>query len=123
MQLARKGIDLCPYSLQACVQPRSSLWNPSKYCISSLPVAYHTLAHTDPGPGEFLCALVNHARSTYTATALLYIELAISCRKAINATYLRILASLNVNFRSKYDFRVQVTLSQSWGQGSPCDST
>jgi len=35
----------------------------------------HTRAHTDPGSGEFLCALVNHARSTYTAIALLYIEL------------------------------------------------
>ena len=25
----------------------------------------YTRAHTGPGPGEFLSALVNHARSTY----------------------------------------------------------
>ena len=37
----------------------------------------YTRAHTGPGPGEFLSALVNHARSTYLNrnSVAVYIEL------------------------------------------------
>ena len=40
----------------------------------------YTRAHTAPGPGEFLSALVNHARSTYLNCNSVAVYRIMSCR-------------------------------------------
>ena len=49
----------------------------SKPSLAPVQWRSYTRAHTGPGPGEFLSALVNHARSTYLNrnSVAVYIEL------------------------------------------------